>query len=167
MKRYILKEYGSWGVMVISYLAGIFAGGVFNLKAILSLLAISMFINSKQAFTLWIRRVDPKKSAIIFSAQIAIASLTIIGILGEAVVKLLPYALIPAAYIMLLYFAGEHAIMTEMCGFAVLTLSSLTAKFVISVWLTTGCTSLWRFSSLQVFSRSSYSLKRNFPGGSR
>jgi hypothetical protein len=130
MKKYILKEYGSWSVMVISYLAGVFASGVFNLNAILSLLAISLFINSKQAFTMWSRRVDPMRSAVIFTAQVVLASLIIIGTLGESVVKLLPYALIPAIYILLLYFAGEHALITEICGFALLTLSSLIAKFV-------------------------------------
>ncbi|MFZ6006337.1 MAG: hypothetical protein ACOYU2_01630 [Nitrospirota bacterium] len=130
MKKYILKEYGSWGVMALSYLAGIIAAGRFNLKALLSLLAISLFINSKQAFTLWIRHVDSKKSAMIFFAQIAIASFMMIGILGEAVIKLLPYALIPVAYILLLHLAGEHAIITEICGFALLTFSSLIAKFV-------------------------------------
>jgi hypothetical protein len=46
MKRYILKEYGSWSIMVISYLAGIFAGVGFNLKALLYLLAISLFPKS-------------------------------------------------------------------------------------------------------------------------
>ncbi|MEW6740874.1 MAG: hypothetical protein AB1325_13340 [Nitrospirota bacterium] len=130
MKKYILKEYGSWGVMALSYLAGIIAAGRFNLKALLSLLAISLFINSKQAFTLWVRYVDSKKSAMIFFAQIAIASFMMIGILGEAVIKLLPYALIPVAYILLLHLAGEHAVITEICGFALLTLSSLIAKFV-------------------------------------
>lgn len=132
MKKYLLREYGSWGVMIMAYLAGIFAGGGFNLKALLSLLAISLFINSKQAFTFWIRHVDSVRSLKIFVIQIVIASLMMLGILGELSVKLLPYAIIPALYILLLYFAGEHAIMTEILGFAVLTLSSLIAKLVVS-----------------------------------
>lgn len=129
MKKYILKEYGSWGVMVMACLASLFAGVGFSLKTIISLIALSLFINSKQAFTLWIRHVDSVKSAAIFIAQVSMALLIMMGILGEAIVKLLPYALIPAAYIMLLYFAGEHAIVTEICGFALLALSSLVAKF--------------------------------------
>ncbi len=130
MKKYILKEYGSWSVMALSYLAGIIAAGRFNLKALLSLLAISLFINSKQAFTFWIRHVDSVKSSAVFMIQIILASLIIVGIFGEAVFEMLPYALIPAIYILLLYFAGEHAIITEIFGFALLTLSSLIAKFV-------------------------------------
>jgi len=130
MKRYILKEYGSWGVMVISYLAGLFAGGGISFKAVFSLLALSLFVNSKQAFTLWIRHVDSIKSSAVFMIQIVLASLIIVSILGEAVSEMLPYALIPAIYILLLYFAGEHAIMTEIFGFALLTFSSLIAKFV-------------------------------------
>ncbi len=130
MKRYILKEYGSWGVMVISYLAGLFAGGGISFKAVFSLLALSLFVNSKQAFTLWIRHVDSIKSSAVFMIQIILASLIMVGIFGEAVIKLLPYALIPAIYILLLYFAGEHAIITEIFGFALLTFSSLIAKFV-------------------------------------
>jgi hypothetical protein len=163
MKRYILKEYGSWSVMVMAYLAGIFAGGVFNLKTILSLLAISLFINSKQAFTFWTRHVDSKKSAMIFFAQIAIASFMMIGILGEAVIKLLPYALIPVAYILLLHLAGEHAIITEICGFAILTLSSLMAKFV-----TTGTIDHRLYIAVAVFFTASVfkvrlQLKKEFP----
>lgn len=130
MKKYILKEYGSWSVMVMAYLAGILAGGVFNLNAILSLLALSLFINSKQSFTLWIRHVDPVRSSMLFIIQIVLASLMLAGILGEEIFRLLPYILIPAAYVLLLYFAGEHAIMTEIFGFALLTFSSLIAKFV-------------------------------------
>lgn len=130
MKKYILKEYGSWSVMVMAYLAGILAGGVFNLNAILSLLALSLFINSKQAFTFWIRHVDPVRSSMLFIIQIVLASLMLAGILGEEIFRLLPYILIPAAYVLLLYFAGEHAIMTEIFGFALLTFSSLIAKFV-------------------------------------
>lgn len=130
MKRYILKEYGSWSVMTISYLAGFFAGGDINYKVIVSFIALSLFINSKQAFTMWSRRVDSKKSLIIFAAQVISASLIIIGISGELTLKLLPYALVPIAYILLLYLFGEHALITEICGFALLTLSSLIAKFV-------------------------------------
>ena len=149
--------------MALSYLAGIFAGGGFNLNAILSLLAISLFINSKQSFTFWIRHVDPKKSAMIFFAQTAIASLIIVGILGESVAKLLPYALIPATYILLLYFAGEHAIVTEVCGFALLTLSSLMAKFV-----TTGAIDHRLYIAVAVFFTASVfkvklQLKKEFP----
>lgn len=118
--------------MIMAYLAGIFTSGGFNIKAALLLLAMSLFINSKQAFTFWMRHVDSVRSLKIFIVQIAIALLIMLGILGESVAKLLPYALIPAAYILLLYLAGEHAIVTEICGFAVLTLSSLIAKFVIS-----------------------------------
>jgi len=132
VKRYILKEYGSWGAMIMAYLAGILTSGGFKIKAALLLLAMSLFINSKQAFTLWMRHVDSVRSLKIFIVQIVIASLIMLGILGESVAKLLPCALIPAAYILLLYLAGEHAIVTEICGFTVLTLSSLIAKFVIS-----------------------------------
>ncbi|GAB4405845.1 MAG: hypothetical protein OHK0032_00550 [Thermodesulfovibrionales bacterium] len=163
MRRYILKEYGSWGVMVISYLAGVFAGGVFNLKALLSLLAISLFINSKQAFTFWIRHIDSVKSSAVFMIQIISASFIMVGISGEAVFKLLPYALIPAIYILLLYFAGEHAIMTEICGFALLTLSSLMAKFV-----TTGAIDHRLYIAVAVFFTASVfkvklQLKKEFP----
>ena len=130
MKRYILKEYGSWSVMVISYLAGLFTGGEFSFKAIVSLIALSLFINSKQAFAMWIRHVDPARSSAIFIIQIVLASLMLAGILGEGIFRLLPYILIPAAYVLLLYFAGEHAIVTEIFGFGLLALSSLMAKFV-------------------------------------
>ncbi len=129
MKKYLLKEYGSWSVMLMAYLIGILAGGGFNLKAAASLVSIVLFINSKQAFTFWMRGIEPARSLKVFTGQMAAASLMMFFIMGGDIVRFLPYAVIPAAYILFLYFAGEHAIITEIFGFAILTIPSLIAKF--------------------------------------
>ena len=56
LKQYILKEYGSWGVMTLSYLTGLVVSGRVTPGAVAVFIAIALYINSKQAFVLWMRR---------------------------------------------------------------------------------------------------------------
>ena len=132
MKSYILKEYGSWSVMSLSFLAGLLASETINFNAVAVFVALSLFINSKQAIALWSRHIDSAKSSAIFIAEVTLALFIMIGTLGEATVKLLPYSLIPIIYVLLLYSVGEHSIVTEIAGFALLTLSAPIAKFAAS-----------------------------------
>jgi hypothetical protein len=132
MKKYILKEYGSWSVVLMAYLIGILSAGGFNIKAAFSLVSIVLFINSKQAFTLWMRGIEPERSLKIFIGQIAAASLMLFVSMGVGIVGFLPYALIPISYILLLYYKSEHAIITELFGFGLLTISSLLSRFAVT-----------------------------------
>ncbi|MCL5236597.1 MAG: hypothetical protein M1353_01940 [Nitrospirae bacterium] len=139
ISKYILKEYGSWGVLVISFLTGFLAGFPAaktswewgGLKSMLALIALSLFVNSKQAFTWWLRRAD-SKGAGIFMVQVFLASLLLLAVFGNTVLRLLPYVPVPVVYILLLKSAGEHAITTEIAGFATLTLSALIAHCAVS-----------------------------------
>ncbi len=65
LSQYILKEYGAWSVMIISYIAGIFVSGGMGIKSLPTLLAVSLFVNSKQAFTRWIYQPYSGKPLII------------------------------------------------------------------------------------------------------
>lgn len=131
MRRFLLKEYGSWSVMILSFITGILISRAFTFNSFLSLLSLSLFINSKQAFTIWFRQKE-SKALYIFSCQVIIATLLIFLAFSSGTSRLLPFAIIPIIYTVSLYFIGEHALITELAGFAVLTLSSLVARFSVS-----------------------------------
>lgn len=129
--RYLLKEYGSWSVMILSFLIGILISGTFNLSSFLSLLSVSMFINSKQAFTIWIRQKEPN-AVYIFLGQVIIGSLFTILAFSSETLRLIPFAIIPLSYVASLYLLGEHAVLTELLGFATLTMAAPLARFSVS-----------------------------------
>ena len=132
MTQYILQEYGAWSVMVISYMAGILAAGKMSAGGAVSLIALALLINSKQAFTKWIRGHNALAPLIILIMQIFLASALLIAVSGADTVKLLPYLMLPAVYLLLFRFAGEHYFVTEICGFALLALSAPIAKFAVT-----------------------------------
>lgn len=134
MKKYLLKEYGSWGVMTLAFLGGIWGGGGFRTQHILVFLAISLAINAKQAFTVWMRSADAakKRALAIFLLQAVTAAVIFVAVFGRGLVSLLPYAIIPIVYLILLKFRGEHSLITEISGFCLLTLAALVAQVVSS-----------------------------------
>jgi hypothetical protein len=134
LKDFILKEYGSWSVLILSYLAGLLVNKDITpeFTEVLLFLSLSLFMNSKQSFTRWMRNASSKISLFVFILQIAIASLILILIFREALIKLLPLVSIPIAYLILLKYFGEHLIITEITGFIVLTLSALISKFAVT-----------------------------------
>ncbi|MBI5639846.1 MAG: hypothetical protein HZA17_05410 [Nitrospirae bacterium] len=137
MAGYFLKEYGSWGVMTLSYIAGLLVSlhdGRPGSRSLSAFIAISLLINSKQALTLWLRSSgrDSAKAGLFFISQVVVAAVILVFLLGGAITGFLPYAIIPAIYILLLRFTGEHSIFTEVSGFSLLTLSSLIARFTVS-----------------------------------
>ncbi|TAN39032.1 MAG: hypothetical protein EPN25_12650 [Nitrospirae bacterium] len=153
VNRYFLKEYGSWGVMTISSMAGLIAGRQVNLPALASVLSLALLINAKQAFTVWMRTPPGKRYApgMIFILQVLVASALLIPLFQQyGVLALLPFALFPATYLLSLKVLGEHAIQTEVLGFILLSLSALVVKaaagggldarlfFVIAVFFTAG-----------------------------
>ena len=134
MKRYILKEYGSWGVMLMAFAAGPAVSGAFSLKALAALLALALFINAKQAFTVWMRSeaAGRRIPLAVFLGQGILATVLMATAAGEGITQLIPYAWIPFAYLLSLKLLGEHALSTEVLGFVLLSLSSLIGRFVVS-----------------------------------
>ncbi|MBI4690678.1 MAG: YwiC-like family protein [Nitrospirae bacterium] len=133
MKRYMLREYGSWGVMTLSFVAGLLGENGFDLNIPAAYIAISLYINSKQAFTLWLRSAaDRAKSLTVFLIQVTTATLILLPLIKNDVGRLLPFAIFPLVYVFLLKFKGEHALLTEISGFTILSMSTLIAKYAVS-----------------------------------
>jgi hypothetical protein len=132
LRRLLLKEYGSWGVMLISWLTGITVSRSINLRALAALLAIALAVNSKQALTLWMREPGDRKHRSIFLLQIAAAAAIFLAFFGNDILFFLPWAALAAVYILLNRLAGEHAPATEVAGFFLLAASALIARFSVT-----------------------------------
>jgi hypothetical protein len=131
-KGYLLKEYGSWSVLIIAFLVGVGVSRGFTWLVFPLFLALALLINSKQAFTKWLRKKGDWRSFVIFSGQIVAATAVLVAVFGSDVPRLLPLLVIPAAYLLMNRFAGEHFILTELLGFALLSLAAVLAKFLIT-----------------------------------
>jgi hypothetical protein len=130
-KGYFLKEYGAWSVLTVAFLIGLGVSWAFPWQAIPLFLALGLLINSKQAYTRWVRKTDGRKSLLIFRGQITIAALLLIAIFGRNIPLLLPLLIFPAVYLLMNRFAGEHFVVTELLGFALLSLAAVLAKFLV------------------------------------
>lgn len=126
----MLKEYGSWGVMTLSYLTGLIVSGRATPGAVVVFIAIALYINSKQEFVLWMRRrgENPVRSLAVFLVQGLVATSMLLPFLWSSLVSLMPYVLVPFVYLLCLKFLGEHSLFTEISGFVLLSLAALFAK---------------------------------------
>ncbi len=132
MKKFLLREYGSWTVMLLSYSLGLdYSAGWPVIFA--GLLGTGLLINSKQALTLWFRQRNRSDALGALVVQVTGGALVLIVAGGPGLFRLLPWGLIPLLYLISLMVAGEHRIYTEVLGFATLTLSVILGQF-----LTTG-----------------------------
>ncbi len=131
-KRYFLKEYGSWSVLIIAFLTGLVASRGFVGQVIPVFLALALLVNSKQSFTKWIRGKGEKAALFIFLGHIIAAAVIFILFFGEDIPQLLPLLVFPIAYILMNRFAGEHFILTEVLGFALISLAAVLAKFTVT-----------------------------------
>ncbi|HWR73767.1 MAG TPA: YwiC-like family protein [Nitrospirota bacterium] len=130
-KGYFLKEYGSWSVLTVAFITGLAVSGEFTWKAIPVFLSLVLLVNSKQAFMKWSRRPEERTSLEIFFVQVVIATIILLAIFGRNVPLLLPLLVFPAAYLLSNKLGGEHFIITELLGFALLSLAAVLAKFLI------------------------------------
>jgi hypothetical protein len=131
-KGYFLKEYGSWSVLIISYLAGLGVSRSFSWAVMPLFFALCFLINSKQAFTKWSRRSEGSTALAIFLGQTAAASVILLAVFGTNVTMLLPLFSFPAAYLISVKLAGEHAVTTELLGFSLLSLAAVLAKYLLT-----------------------------------
>ena len=128
---YVLKEYGSWSVLTLSFLAGLGVSRSAPWQALPVFVALALLINAKQAYMKWVRRVNTARSLAIFLAQIATASVLLIGVFGRSLPQLLPLLIFPAAYLSMTRLSGEHSLITELLGFCLLSLAAVLAKFLV------------------------------------
>jgi hypothetical protein len=132
-KGYFLKEYGSWSVLIVSYIIGLSVSRTdITWLAIPLFLALGLLINSKQAFAQWMRRKGERQALFVFLVQLAVAAILLFAIFGSDVPRLLPMLIFPLAYLLMNRFAGEHFILTEVLGFALISLAAVLAKFLVT-----------------------------------
>ena len=134
MGQYVLREYGSWGVMMLSYLTGLIVSNRVTPGAVAVFISISLYINSKQAFVLWLRRRSggPSRALVVFMFQILAATMLLLPVLWNDLALLMPYVPVPFVYLFCLKILGEHSIITEISGFVLLSLSALLAKLTVT-----------------------------------
>ncbi len=132
MKKYFLKEYGSWAVAATAFVAGL-QGGVYNIRLLLlGLLSCFLIINSKEAFSKWLR-YKKIQWGIVFSVQLFLGALIFVYITGENLTGFLPFAVVPLLYLVFFKTKGEHFILTEVLGFMVLSLAVLLSFYISTV----------------------------------
>lgn len=132
VKGYFLKEYGSWSVLIISYLIGLGVSRAFSWALLPLFISLCLLINSKQAFTKWSRRTEGVTAFWIFLGQIAAAIVILVSVFGNGILMLLPLLIFPVAYLLSSRLAGEHAIPTELLGFTLLSLAAVLAKYLLT-----------------------------------
>lgn len=130
-KGYVLKEYGSWSVLIIAYAIGLAVVRSFPWQALPVFLALGLLINSKQAYTKWTRQRDVTRHLYVFLGQIAAGAVILLAVYHRNLPLLLPLTVLPAAYLLLHRFLGEHHVLTELMGFALLSLAAVLAKFLV------------------------------------
>lgn len=131
MPRYLLAEYGSWGVMLIAFASGLAVGRSAGIGSLIALLSVSLLVNSKQAFTVWLRSGSEggRTARNLFIFQVLVGSVMIIWVAGPSIRAFMPYSALPILYLALFLRAGEHALPTETAGFMLLSLSALIGKY--------------------------------------
>jgi hypothetical protein len=132
IKGYLVKEYGAWSVLITVSLIGVGVSRTFSWTLIPLFLALGLLVNSKMALTKWSRRQGDRTSLMIFLGQILIATAILFAIFGSDIPRLLPLLLVPAVYLAMNKIAGEHFILTEVLGFALLSLAAVLVKFLLT-----------------------------------
>jgi hypothetical protein len=130
-KGYILKEYGSWSVLTIAFLIGLGVTRELPWQALPLFIALGLLINSKQAYTKFMRQRLERKHLGVFLGQIAAASIILFAVFAGTLLQVLPLLVFPAAYLLMNRYAGEHHILAELLGFALLSLAAVLAKFLV------------------------------------
>lgn len=126
-----MREYGSWSVLIISYIIGLGVAGRFTWLSFSVFFALALLVNSKQAFMKWSRNQAERKSLGIFIFQIASGGVILFIAFGERIIDLLPFLVLPFAYLMVNIYMGEHFVLTELLGFALLSLASVIARYSV------------------------------------
>jgi len=141
MKIPLVKEWGSWAVFSTSCAAGIvtglrvqpwLSGREYCTITTLTILGLALLINSKNPLASAIRSKG-KKEHVLWSLFFALAGLAMLmPFLLEGFGTFIIFGVLIAIYIALLSTGKEHHIMTELNGFALLTISSPAVYFAVT-----------------------------------
>jgi len=142
MKIPIVKEWGSWAVSGASCLAAVITGSLkrsteteqgFIFTTVLTILGLVMLINSKNPLAALLRSKDSKKEHMIWFLVFSMTGLVFLTpFLIDGIGKFAVFALLAFSYVILLVNGKEHHILSELNGFALLTLSAPIVYFVIT-----------------------------------
>ena len=81
----------------------------------------------------WIRRTEDRKTSLaIYLGQIVGAAVILLAVFSTNISGLLPLLVVPGAYLLMNKLAGEHFILTEVLGFALLSLAAVLVKFLLT-----------------------------------
>jgi len=130
-KGYILKEYGSWSVLTVAYAIGLGVSKEFPWQAIPLYVALGLLVNAKQSYTQWVRTPGYRRPSVAFLGQVSVAAVTLLLLFGSSFTQLLPLLIFPAAYLLMNRYSGEHHVLTELLGFALLSLAAVLARFLV------------------------------------
>jgi len=130
VKKYVVKEYGLWSVLVVSILVGLGVSRVFSWRIIPLILALGLLANAKQAYVVWAAAPQDKQACGVFIAQVIGGAGIFIALFGQEVLTLLPLLMFPAAYLLLKRFFGERFLITELLGIVILSLAAVIVKFL-------------------------------------
>jgi len=128
----MLKEYGSWSVLIVAFLIGVGVSRTFSWAVLPLFLALASLINSKQALMKWLRRSGDRIALGVFLGQVVLGAVILLLLFAGDVPRLLWLLIIPAAYLLSNKIAGEHFILTELLGFTLLGLAAVLAKFLLT-----------------------------------
>lgn len=154
MKIPVVKEWGSWAVLSCSCLAGLVAGlkqplnpGT-DIAAVtaLTIAGLVFLINSKNPLASVLRSKGKKEHVLwfLFFALTGLALLT--PFLMEGIKVFAVFSLLVVSYIILLSRGKEHYLITELNGFALLTLCAPAVYFAV-----TGELSLRLYAAVTIF----------------
>lgn len=142
MKIPVVKEYGSWAVFIFACAAGITTGYLtspwqsgrdYSLTLLLTVLGLALLINAKNPLSTIARSRRYKRSDLLwFVFFVSAGGILLIPFMNRGVHVFSMYSPLIIVYIILLLAGKEHSLVTELNGFALLTLSAPVVYFVIT-----------------------------------
>lgn len=151
MKVPIVKEYGSWAVFIFSCAAGIVTGLLtrpwhtgrdFSVEMLLTVLGLMFLLNSKRPLSSALKtrtqQNEPcglfrEKEHILWFVFFSLAGIAFLTpFLAGGIKVFLFFSPLVLCYVILLSSGKEHSLVTELNGFALLTLSAPIVYFVIT-----------------------------------
>jgi hypothetical protein len=156
MKIPIVREHGSWAVFIFSSAAGITIGLMtrpwqtgreFSLVTLLTVLGLVLLINSKNPLLSAVRSQGGRREHLLWFGVFGSSGLILLSpFLIEGLKHFFIFSLLILSYVILLFRGREHDLLTEINGFALLSLSAPIIYFVI-----TGDLSLRLYSTVFLF----------------
>jgi hypothetical protein len=132
LNGYILKEYGSWSILLIAWMIGVAVSRSISWSAFPLLFALGLLINSKQAAVKWLQAPSEVKAFIVFALHLLLAAGILAVLFKSDIVMLLPLLVFPMLFLVSGKLAGEHALLTEVLGFVLLSLAAVLAKYLLT-----------------------------------